>query len=611
MIKYTWFGVCVAASVAWCAVADEEAMDESKIFPGDPIVITAIAEPARASEVPFGIAALTADDIKSLAAGNVTEALVSAEGVHIREYGGFGSNRTVSLRGGAANQTLVMVDSAPLNNPQGGDVDFNVVSLEDIDRVEVMAGPSSALYGAGATAGVVNVITAGAPETPKLSFRGEGGSYGMWNGELGGGVPLGPAGITAGGNFRRTAGFRENDDYDGWGGHAKFIYGLGEGRDLWARGQYQKSDLGVPGTLTYPSLRARQNDVFAGGNVGFDGAVAGPVGASARLFYRNQDRRYADPDFGTDEQHQTDSLGGRLINFIQLAPWNRLALGGEAEHARTVSTSIGGINADTWGALGQEDLRFGDFTTVAGVRYDRSGHYGDAVSPRFGVRYRFTDYFTARAAAGRGFRAPTFDELFWPQDQWGGGNPNLKPEYCWAYEVGPEFRWERFLSADVTYFRSDYRQLINGWPPENVGRAVIDGLEGAVEAAPVPALVDLRLNFSVTYLRTKDLATGEPLDYRPNVTAFGEVRYTHYWADDAWAFTPSASVETVGRQRYAGASGAAWLPSYTLLNARLALKVYYPEFYVAAKNIAAKQYQAIYDYPMPGRMFLAGLRVNL
>jgi outer membrane cobalamin receptor len=158
--------------VAAAACADDVAAEEVEVFPGDPIVITAIGEPARESEVPFGIRAITAEDLKLLAADNLAEGLVRAEGIYVRGYGGAGAIKTVAVRGAFENQTLVMVDGQPVNNHQGGDVDFNAVALEDVERVEVMAGASSALYGANATAGVVNVITRGVPEEPRLSLRG-------------------------------------------------------------------------------------------------------------------------------------------------------------------------------------------------------------------------------------------------------------------------------------------------------------------------------------------------------------------------------------------------------------------------------------------------------
>jgi outer membrane receptor protein involved in Fe transport len=296
-------------------------------------------------------------------------------------------------------------------------------------------------------------------------------------------------------------------------------------------------------------------------------------------------------------------------------------LGGEFERDVTDSTAIGERAGTTWAAFGQEDLRFGDLTGVFGVRYDSSGIYADAVSPRLGIRYRFNDYLSARASGGRGFRAPTFDELFWPPDQWGaGGNKDLRPEYCWTYEGGPTFTWRRYLRAEVTYFYSYYDNLIVwSWPdrPDNVGQAFIRGAEFGLTVAPLPFVSGLVFDTTGTYLQTRDRETGEQLDYRPVHTEFAEVRYRHDFGGGAFALTPSVSTEIVGRQQYTYYDPItfepfkAWLDAYALLNARLAFKAYYAEFYVAGKNLTDETYQTIYDYPMPGRTLYGGVVVSL
>ena len=603
----------VALWATFGGVAAAVEVDEEDIFPGDPIVITAIGEPARESEVPFGISAVTAEELQLLAAENLAEGLVRAEGVYLREYGGPGAGATLSMRGGFAKQTLVMVDGQPVNNHQGGDVDFNAITLYDVERVEVMAGPSSALYGADATAGVVNVITRGVPDKATVTFGGRYGSFGDGSAGVVGAVPFGPASITLGGNYRRSDGFRDNDDYGGKGGSLKFSCAPSDNTSVHVRGQYNTSELGVPGSLSLPSPLARQEDDFAAVNAGFDGGRPDGLYGQARVYYKNQKRHYSDPDpvFPSDDTHKNRAAGGRATGFYQLLSWNRVGLGGEFEKDTTDSTAIGKRDGTTWAAFGQEDLRFSDFTSVIGVRYDSSGIYGDAVSPRLGLKYRFNDYVSARASGGRGFRAPTFDELFWPDTGFGGGNPDLKPEYCWAFEAGPTLRWGSYLKVDMVYFYSNYEDLISGWPPDNVARAFIRGGEVGFRAAPLPSLRGLQLDATATFLQTKDRETDEQLDYRPVHTEFAEVRYRHDFGGGAFALTPSVSTEIVGRQQYTDGVFKRWLDAYALLNARLAFKAYYAELYVGGKNLTGKTYQTIYDYPMPGRTLYGGVTVTL
>ncbi|MEE9457080.1 MAG: hypothetical protein V3W11_08020, partial [bacterium] len=173
------------------------------------------------------------------------------------------------------------------------------------------------------------------------------------------------------------------------------------------------------------------------------------------------------------------------------------------------------------------------------------------------------------------------------------------------------------LKIDAIYFNSNYEDLISGWPPDNVARAFIRGAEFSLTVAPLPFVSGLVFDASGTYLQTRDRETGEQLDYRPVDTEFAELRYRHGFGGGAFALTPSVSTEIVGRQQYTYYDPItfepfkAWLDSYALLNARLAFKAYYAEFYVAGKNLTDETYQTIYDYPMPGRTLYGGVVVSL
>ena len=580
----------------------------------DPLVITAVGTPARESEVPFGVETIAASDIRVMGAADLPEALVSAPGVAVREYGGPGANRTVALRGGLAKQTLVLVDGQPLNNPEGGDVDFNAIPLGDVSRVEVMSGASSALYGANATAGVVNVITRGGVEKPTFHVNASGGSFGAKDADLSGAVPLGAVTAAVGGNYRRGDGFRENDDFEGKGGHAKFSWTLPEDRVLSLRTSYQVSEMGVPGSLSFLSPRARQDDKMLSINSAYDGVISGDWSSSGRLYYKDQKRRYINPNLTMDLRYQSRSAGGRALVFRRLTDWIRAAVGGEFEHAVVDSDSIGRDLRDIGGVLVQDEITSRRANVVAGARYDQVRDLG-VVSPRAGIRYEFTEIISARASAGRGFRAPTFDELFWPDEGFGGGNPNLKPEFVWTYEAGPAFRFGRYANVELTYFRSDYDDLINGWPPENVDRAVIQGGEGKVAASPLAALPAFEAVVSGTYLDAKDKSTGEWLDNRPRYTGFAEICYRAGFGDH-YGLTPSVCVEGAGRSQYTYSDPVTFetskreLPAYTLYNVRLAFKAYFAEFYVEGKNLGDEEYQVVYDYPLPGRTFRAGADVG-
>jgi outer membrane cobalamin receptor len=149
-----------------------------------------------------------------------------------------------------------------------------------------------------------------------------------------------------------------------------------------------------------------------------------------------------------------------------------------------------------------------------------------------------------------------------------------------------------------------------------VDRSVIQGVELGVDASPIASRPTFDVALSGTYLMTEDLDTGEELNYRPEYSGFVELRYRHDFGDGAFALTPSVSGSFVGRQQYdytdpvTYLTSKRWLPAYALLGARVAFKAYYPEVFVAVKNLADEEYQTIYDYPMPGRTVSAGVALD-
>ncbi|UCE26566.1 MAG: TonB-dependent receptor, partial [Candidatus Coatesbacteria bacterium] len=264
------------------------------------------------------------------------------------------------------------------------------------------------------------------------------------------------------------------------------------------------------------------------------------------------------------------------------------------------------------------------------LRYDQNEHYGSQVNPRVGARYRFTDWLSARGAVGRGFRAPTFDELFWPDTGFYAGNPNLKPEENWSYEGGAEFAYPgKGTSLEVTYFRSDYSNLIVNTAddddpyllkPENVAEALISGIEAGGETSPLALFgvgaPQLGVSASLTHLLeakgTSDGGEPEGLDYRPATSVFLEFSYVQP-LNGAFSVVSEFNVRYVSRSQYTYVDPYTYeaekrfLEPYTLAGTRIAARFFGVEPYFAVKNLGDVAYQTIYDYSMPGRTFAGGV----
>jgi len=632
MVKYSGF-IILTMVVFNAAVSGSEEVEDIELMPGEPIVITVVGAPMPESEVPFGVDVITGAEMSLLEPDDLGDAVVGAPGVHVREWGGLGAVSSISVRGGKGNETLVLIDGQQINNPQGGDVNISSIPLGDVERVEILSGASSALYGADAAAGVVNIITGKAADEPEFRFDGSYGTYNTVKGEVRGGVPLGPAWAAFGGDYKTSDGCRlnGNDDYEGRTFFAGSVYEFLTNQEVSGRIQFYKGEVGSPGPLSFEDATARLRDDDLYSNVRYAGSLAdGLYSLDAAFYYNEIDRRYESALWGIDDRHKNQFYGTGLRNYFRPGEWNRVCAGVEFGRAKTDSTSVGRVDEYNYAFIVQDEIDVRGLNVVAGLRYDRNEHYGSQLNPRVGGRYGFTDWFSARGAAGRGFRAPTFDELFWPDTGFYAGNPNLKPEENWSYEGGAEFTYQgRGTSLEFTYFRSDYKDLIVNVPdaddpylvkPENVAEALISGIELGCEASPLTLFGIKAPHFGVSaslthLLEAKGKTEGEEpegLDYRPVTSVFLECSYVQPLSR-AFSVVSEFNVRYVSNSQYTYVdpntfeTGKRFLKPYALAGTRIAARFYGVEPYLAVRNLGDVSYQTVYDYPMPGRTFNGGV----
>ena len=191
------------------------------------LVVTASRILQDIKSAPVSIALITRDEIEAMGAMELSEVLNGVEGVTAADYGPFGSQMKVKLRGSNAEQVLVLIDGKPVNSARQGDVDLSTIPLAMVDRIEIIKGPASALYGADALGGVVNIITKGGREGGQLrlaiggydtvslgfDYRGRSGSLGY----------------ALGSDLTMSGGYRPNSDYEGRSFWAQLDWGLSPG----------------------------------------------------------------------------------------------------------------------------------------------------------------------------------------------------------------------------------------------------------------------------------------------------------------------------------------------------------------------------------------------
>jgi len=476
-------------------------------------------------------------------AKGVAELVSTAPGVAVEEYGGLGHLSTVSIRGATSQDVKVLVDGIPLNTAAGGGVDLSSIPAPWIERIEVLRGAEGAHYGTGALGGVVNVVTKRAApgawslETGGGSFTtlrtsGDYAAGGERWAVLGAGTVEGTEGafpyvhdFTPGIPGGAVALVRGNNVVKSGGGLVKAWRALGDGR---ADALVQISALhrGLPG-FDVPTP--------------YDWESSARVLGVARLAYP-----LASNVFGTVRlSSRYDTLDSSFKQFLGGRQFGARSVDGGATGEVTwlhgagtfvASASAGGehLAGDGYGTRGRAELALAvseDLTLGGGrvrlapaLRLDRVGPY-QGLSGKLGATVRLAGPLSARASAGRTFRAPSFGELFLQQGIL-EPNPDLGSEEAWTGDAGLLAEGPLGL-VSATAFASLYRDLIVYEPgsfgrlrPYNDGKVVMRGLELEAASAPVRRLLGLSGSVAYTYLVSENLrglpaAVGDAVPYHP------------------------------------------------------------------------------------------------
>ena len=468
-----------------------------------PEVIIPGRRPQPVVSTPASVTVLTRDELDALGITTLAEALALVPEVFVRRYGGAGSLAESSIRGFGPGQVLVLLDGVPLNNVALGQTDLSTISLNGVERIEVLRGPFAALAGSGALGGVINIVTGRARPAATIRY----GGAGERRVSVSGGTGATSYGLDLGG----SDGDRPNSDHADVTARVE----IRPREDLRFSVHHHRAHLGTPGDLAAPTPFDRQ---------GSERTVVQAQWSTASVLargYSTSERLTFDTPFGTSTYHAA-VVGGEWQRRWALSASRLVVAGLEVQGQRIDALVFGSrIREDAVLAAGYvqyDALLAPRLLTSLGIRLDTHSRYGTAVNPRAGVVYSLDERTRVRAAAGHTFRGPTFLHLFFP----GCSNPALTAESAWAAEVGVE----RTISAGVvvvTAFASEARDLIStGCPPINVDEASFRGisLEGRLR---VRDRTEFRLN--LTGQHAVDRLSGAALPRVPAVVANAAVSY--------------------------------------------------------------------------------------
>lgn len=594
------------ATLVLCSVAPVRAQIPPKAANLEPIFVTAARSPQSLADLIADVTVIGPDEIERAGAQSVAELLARVPGVEIATNGGPGSTTSVFLRGANSGHTLVLIDGLRVGSSSDGATAFEAIPLDQIDHIEILRGPASSLYGADAVGGVIQIFTRRGEGAPAANASAGYGTYGTAT------ATAGVAGGDGTWRYALQAGARKSEGFNAIGNPANISYNPD-------RDGYR--DDSASGSLAYrfapeqevsaQFFRSRENAQFDAGP-GFDDRTITTL-TSYSIASRNRLASFwtsrLEAGEGDDDSVSQTGFGPSRFKTRQhqyawqndlALPSGALSLAFERREERLDSDAGFAVTARNTNALvGVWQWRDGPQALQANLRRDDSSQFGGRTTGAVGYGYAFGD-FRASASYGTAFKAPTFNDLYFP----GFSNPDLRPET--AHNAEAALRYARGdLSVGIVAYRNRVRDLIVfecdaafNCAPQNVANATLEGvtleLEAKVGEVSVRASADLQ--------RPEDDATGDLLPRRAH-------RHASLAMARAWNALRLGAELSASSARFDDAANTRRMGGYALVNltADYALA---PGWILFARvdNALDKHYELAADYNTPGASVFAGVR---
>lgn len=581
------------------------------------IVVTPSRIEEKSSEVSRNVDVITSRDIEASSAEDLAQVLTEITSVNISNYGGLGATKTIRMRGSSAAQVLVLVDGRPINNPRDGEVELSNIPLDNIDRIEVLHGPGSSLYGSGAMGGTVNIITKNPPkEKMKTELTSSFGTFRTYLERLSNGARISKFGYLVSGEYQSSQGFRDNAEFYAKDLNGKFEYKFAEGNIINLNTGYYRSDNGTPGPIDSPDIDDKQRNLKNFYDFNWDFKPNDSTGISTKI-YQNYDRlEFMENTQGSayDTANKKDThttmvrgyncqLSKQLFdNYQGILGFNYVTnLNNSTTSAKHEYTVRAGYLDNQW------DL-FNDLKIKLGVRVDDYSNFGMEINPNLSFLYKLGDGIKLRGLFSRSFRAPTFNDLYWPDEGWAKGNPDLRPEKGLTGELGIDAKISKYILSSLTFYRNDFNDLINWaeeggvWMPTNIDSAVIDGIEFSNK---LYLTKDLESNIDYTFLRAKNDKTHKYLIYQPQHKIDWSLAYKNL---------DGFRLEVKGQftdKRFHNANNTIKVKRFFVLSLNASKKFNNNfTYFVHINNLLNEDYQVIRNYPMPGFSITNGMKLE-
>ena len=610
--------------------SNKSAMQDKALVAGvdeytEVIMVTATRTETPVSQLPDSVSIISREQIDQQKATTIFEALRSVPGLNIRKSGSIGRQSEMTIRGSSTSQVLVMIDGVQVNSATTGTFNFANLTTDNIERIEVVRGAQSTLYGSDAMGGLINIVTRKGKGKPKFSIRSEFGTLERtFNESINSSGSLGKFNYSVDVARVDSDGRGSDDDYDKTNISSKFGYKISETINFDAAMRYNDSMVALDdGAFKQDPNRFSQNEDF-NMNAVVNQSLTDWWSQSLKFSFADSDLVSIDrANPGTAE---TSNSRFRLDTQIYTGNWQHtlkyrdidtFVVGFEFENQsadnRTFDETL--INR---GWYFQNQLKLWDrFFFNAGLRLDDNNTFGKDVNPKISIAYHLKETDTKfKVNYGKGFRGPTLNQLFFPNF----GNPILDPEESESYDLGfQQYLFDDKFFFGVTYFNNRFSNLIEAvdtggfvFEARNLGFVRTEGIEAEAVIKPFEGLT-LRGTFTKT--NTRD---GAKKELRRQPRKQGSVNINYSFLDK---FNINVDDTIVGNSRD-GTDGGGITPTGRptirtntgVHKLDAALSYDYSEHlqvYTRAENVLDIQYDEILGFRSAGARFFFGVKLSM
>ena len=497
------------------------------------VLVTAAGRAQRRSEISVPIAQISTEEIRAQSPPSVASLLAEMPGLQSQSSPPTGSN--IMIRGIGESRVLVLIDGQPASGALLENRDLSRMSLAAVERVEVVKGPLSSLYGSDALGGVINIVTT----DPQAGFAADARALSGGGGRYEADVTL-----SGGGDFRyrATGSWRQQDQVPGLDDASGAFSRVWDARSTMRYEGFER--VAIRGDVSF--VRERQKWPVGGGFSGFNdnrGVTAwtqatfmqGSGEWTARVFGQDYEHLYRSargdaPIAGADENLQTERYWKATVAYGASLGAHRLDVGVDGSH-RVIESPDKILEDraadDQLEFFAQDAWTVGIATLSGGARATLNDRWGNTVSPTVGVTALPSSSLRLRAVVGRGFRAPSFKELAWDFANLGAGytvqgNPDLQPETSWNFTAGADWAPSAAVSLGLEGYTNRIDNLIESafignnpsgllvYSPRNFSRARTRGFEASASGRTGP----WELRSEYVFLDARSLDDDLPLDRR-------------------------------------------------------------------------------------------------